>query len=89
MTCKDCIHYDVCQDLRYGDITDCDSQDCGGFFQNKADFVEAVRCKDCKKWTKEHTCKEFTADRSPLRGKITFITEPDDFCSYGERTIKE
>lgn len=53
--------------------------------QPTADVVEVVRCKDCKKWTSQHTCDEFTADRLPLRGKTTFITEPDDFCSYGER----
>ena len=53
-----------------------------------ADVVEVVRCKDCKKWTSQHTCDEFTADRLPLRGKTTFITEPDDFCSYGQRKQK-
>lgn len=47
--------------------------------------AKVVRCKDCKKWTTVHTCKEFTASRSPMRGKITFKTEADDFCSYGER----
>lgn len=50
-----------------------------------ADVAEVVRCKDCKKWTTVHTCKEFTASRSPMSGKITFMTEADDFCSYGER----
>ena len=85
--CKDCVHYETCSewnkkfiDLRIKEQSVCNR------FKNKADFVEVVRCKDCKKWTKEHTCKEFTADRSPLRGKVTFVTEPDDFCSYGERS---
>lgn len=40
MTCKDCIHFDVCQELRCGDISDCNSDDCGGFFKNKADYVK-------------------------------------------------
>ena len=78
-SCKNCIHRDFCNIHGYIDADEC------GCFKDKADFVEVVRCEDCKKWTKEHTCKEFTADRSPLRGKITFVTEPTDFCSYGER----
>ena len=40
MTCKDCIHFDVCQDLRCGDITNCEANDCGGFFKPKTHFVE-------------------------------------------------
>lgn len=39
-TCKDCIHFDVCQVLRYGDITNCESDGCGGFFKPKSRFVE-------------------------------------------------
>lgn len=83
MTCKDCICYEIlCQHtLQEDELTLCDS------FKNKADFVEVVRCKDCTKWTPQHTCKEFVADRLPLRGKITFVTEPNDFCSYGERKL--
>ena len=52
---------------------------------NMDDFVNVTRCKDCKNYTTEHTCKEFTVDRYPLRGKIAFVTEPNDYCSYGER----
>ena len=90
MTCKDCIHYDVCQDLRYGDITDCDSQDCGGFFQSKADFVEVVRCKDCRLNVANMEKDGF--DITDYSGEDIvcsyFMTDgmlPDDFCSYGER----
>ena len=79
-SCYECLHINVCKAYEPEDA-DCICNQ----FKNKADFVEVVRCKDCKKWTKEHTCKEFTADRSPLRGKITFVTEPNDFCSYGTR----
>jgi hypothetical protein len=45
MTCKDCVHYDVCKELRYGDITNCDCSGCGGLFKNKADFVEVEAIK--------------------------------------------
>lgn len=52
--------------------------------QPTADVAEVVRCKNCKKWTDWHTCEEFTTDRLPTGGRMTFKTEPDDFCSYGE-----
>lgn len=58
------------------------------------DFVEVVRCKDCKKWEHyENTsgagyCHNkkycFTYD-TMLDREFTPITMPDDFCSYGER----
>ena len=46
MTCKDCVHYDACKDMYYGnrdDFDDCDfTLDCidMGIFKNKANFVE-------------------------------------------------
>ena len=94
-SCMECIHFNPCN-MHEKIIVEkpTDGNDWGlhnqvenecKYFTPTADVVEVVRCKDCKKWTKEHTCKEFTADRSPLRGKITFVTEPTDFCSYGER----
>ena len=54
-----------------------------------ADVVEVVRCKDCKKWTREHTCEEFKSDRLATGGRTVFMTEPIDFCSYGERRDAE
>lgn len=39
-SCKDCVHYEVCKVLRYGDITNCDSDYCGGYFKPKSRFVE-------------------------------------------------
>lgn len=50
------------------------------------DAVEVVRCKECKKWNKIiGTCEEFTSNRLPGGGRITFITRETDYCSYGER----
>ena len=49
--------------------------------------VEVVRCNDCRKWNStSHTCGEFiTNQKLQGGGKVVFITEPDDFCSYGIR----
>ena len=51
----------------------------------KVEFVNVVRCKDCKHWGGEtfgYVCKEWSG--------ISFkhYTEPNDFCSYGERKDK-
>ena len=51
------------------------------------DVVPVVRCKDCKSWKclreDRGLCKHptFTLDDDT----IDPLTEPDDFCSYGER----
>ena len=51
------------------------------------DIVPVVRCKDCKSWKclreDRGLCKHptFTLDDDT----IDSLTEPDDFCSYGER----
>ena len=79
-TCKDCLHIDVCKDYASYDkdsIISCDN------FKNKADYVEVVRCKDCKKFMpyewEEHKgdCEEFS--------ELNCCLYEDDFCSYGER----
>ncbi len=44
--------------------------------QPTIDAVEVVRCKDCKFQGDEDDC--------PLLS-VSAYTEPEDFCSYGER----
>lgn len=81
MTCKDCVHYEVCEDVRYGDIADCPINRCGGFFKNKADFVEVVRCEDCKYYyTYYHRCQ---------RDELHIKMKCDDYCRYGRRKDAE
>lgn len=76
MTCKDCIHYDVClpNSAAYGHkLKPCSK------FKNKADFVEVVRCCDCKKWK---------INPNNLYGGYCRHCEGasiDHFCSYGKR----
>ena len=72
-TCKDCFHFDVCDELRYGDISNCNSDYCGGFFKPKTDVVKVVRCKDCKSYNGHRYCN-YHAD--PV--------DDNDYCSYGE-----
>ncbi len=71
MTCKDCVHFDICDaadSVEYDDM----KANCP-HFTNKADFVEVVRCSQCKYWN--------NGDCYRLE-----LSLPDDFCSYGERS---
>lgn len=89
MTCKDCIYYEVCKELRYGDISNCNIEDCGGRFKNKADYVEVVRCKDCKCYL------AVTYNGEPMHYGYCKNKHDDilgnrhrfegDYCSYGNR----
>lgn len=97
MTCKDCIHYEACKGTYYevkeqGEFDGEMYAECGcDDFKNKADFVEVVRCRDCKHWlkkvfdpiSKRHIgscdCKQWQNDY------FWYKTCDTDFCSYGER----
>jgi hypothetical protein len=46
----------------------------------EAEWVEIVRCKDCKHWLHEHQCIE-------LSEFGTIETLPNEFCSRAERRI--
>ena len=81
MTCKDCIHIDLCYlHEHYG--KDENDKACKKYFKNKADFVEVVRCSECKYNNFEE------ANGTVHCYKDDYIREyrkPNDFCSYGER----
>ena len=74
--CKRCIHYNVCTD-EYKNKLRCSD------YKDEANFVEVVRCKDCKFYDKEftnfagkHICSHFD--------KIV-LDDNNEFCSDGER----
>ena len=94
MTCKECLYYEVCKDYlvkcaEHGEAERINNP-CTKF-KNKADFVEVVRCKDCKHWHKkvfdpiiEHHigechCSQWENDY------FWYETNENNFCSYGER----
>lgn len=90
MTCKDCIHRCICNEheilmltvdnlyeLMYQEGVD---KSCE-HFRNKADFVEVVKCRDCKYY-------EIGKSYTPYCNNVMNLFEemkPTDFCSYGER----
>ena len=79
--CKRCIHHDIC-----GAYTGEETitffpynEDCE-HFENKADVVEVVRCKDCLYYggiTYGNVCRRFSALN------VKNCTKPTDFCSFG------
>lgn len=77
MTCNDCLYYEVCPlglDIK-GKTGTCLK------FKNKADFVEVVRCKDCRYFTEGMAvgmCKR-------VEDKPIIPCCFDHFCSYGIR----
>lgn len=96
MTCKECLWCDVCKSrvTQFGYDFDEDKEvpefGCGVVvdgFKNKADFVEVVRCKDCK--CCEHCYPAKAIGEEAIEGWYCKIRkkhmQPYDFCSYGER----
>ena len=79
-TCKDCVRYSGCTSewCKLSKI-----EHICHHFKTNADFVEVVRCKDCKYYKQnpyspdEYMMCMCWCDWLP--------TDPDDFCSYGER----
>lgn len=47
------------------------------------DAIPVVRCGECRYWDDDGRCNP------PKNGLIREYTEPDDFCSYGERRDEE
>lgn len=81
MTCYDCIHTYPCKYDRFFGVGEVENK-CH-YFKNKADFVEVVRCKDCKHghWYQE-TCHGKCVHYCDL---TDLQIDKEHFCSYGER----
>lgn len=78
MTCKDCVHYEVCA---YDNATTEYSHLCA-FVKPKADFVEVVRCKDCKRRNTAN-CALWCAT---MNDSIYIREHGVEFwCAFGER----
>lgn len=103
-TCKDCAHYEVCNwDKDKYDksiitsFPNCNEKNCG-LFQNKSDFVNVVRCKNCKyfgEYTEQHKVTVERADGDCFiyalysEDRQFWSVQYDDYCSYGKRKDNE
>ena len=80
-TCKDCLHYEVCEALENGNgVKKVHPIQCG-CFKPKADYAPVVFCDECKH-------KEVLVPSTAIwcnKHKIYIKPQPTDFCSYGEK----
>ena len=86
MTCEDCLSYDACLNWTDGWLDTDRACDCE-WFKNKADFVEVVRCKDCKHggvaiFSKTIDGEETIGCYCNLKKAVTDV---DGYCPSGER----
>ena len=90
-TCYDCIHCDVCSGIGACSYHCSDVSKCK-HFRNKADFVEVVRCMDCKYCSHHYSipleediyqCRFEFGDDYPVP-----MVEATFYCGYGERRDK-
>lgn len=89
MSCKDCIYRAMCYNHEhYGRD---DEKPCE-MFRNEADFVEVVRCKDCKRFMEYAEDKNVEGASGTCYLRMMYSLEEqfysvkyDDFCSCGER----
>ena len=88
MTCKDCIHYGICDPYvapneSFPEVGGCKC------FVSTADVVEVVRCKDCihSRNMPLGLCYLHTEPYDNAKGYKgdAVCVEPNDYCSYGER----
>ena len=87
-SCKECIHAEFCfLTYKKGSIANCE-------FKDRSNFVEVVRCKDCKHRENVEACpmcyELFRAwdvgdNCSGGEWELTDHTQDYGFCSYGER----
>ena len=95
MTCKDCVHYEVCKyfnDFEGIPLYEGEASDCGKF-KPKSRFVEVVRCKDCK-YRGDYACPMVYEQHIDYDDDGYFEsdyilhdkTTDEGFCDYGERS---
>lgn len=93
MTCKDCIHYELCFDFTHikslGDdyIEQHNKQeDVCDHFKNKTDFVKiSCRCKNCEHFNNYNPDRTYCEEHSDRWGDSIIYVDEDDYCSFGIR----
>lgn len=90
MTCKDCIHYDVCE---IHDDNEFPSEEIKKFdcprFKNKANYVEVVRCKDCEYYVPLGDAYEHKGKKAMHCWMWAKCTGDNYYCADGMRKEKD
>lgn len=93
MTCKDCVHYEVCKEHCSESSSDLPDlidlwlrpENCK-HFKNKADVVEIpCRCKDCEYFNNYDHDGTYCEEHSDGWGDNRVYVDEDDYCSFGIR----
>jgi hypothetical protein len=79
-TCGNCVYAKICKKVVGSWFSPQNIAYCGAY-KDSTNFVEVVRCKDCKFFI-EPTATDGLCE---LDGASRIIWRNDDFCSYGER----
>ena len=97
--CNNCIHHDLCIDNlvrqfpTYKNRNIVNGDDCE-HYKSTTDFVEVVRCKDCKQFMEYSDAYKRAVERADGDCFIKHTHSYDnqfiacrynDFCSYGKR----
>ena len=86
VTCKNCLHFDVCRDYYNEMPTDCEKMDfltteCNGHYKDKSEYVKVVRCRDCVHYKATDTGCWCDMALNLNDAAVT----PQHYCSKGER----
>ncbi len=81
--CEKCIHGDICAIRDCMDADDEIAMTYCAHFIGKADFVEVVRCKDCKYYETDIWDGEILCGCNNPSGMQD--VSADGYCSYGKR----
>ena len=82
--CKDCVHYEACSAFSKIISSAREVEKGCEYFKDSTNYVEVVRCKDCKHFIKKHIDRGYCG----MEGSGGFPQTSwaiTDFCSYGER----
>lgn len=83
--CGDCIYYPICGQWVEESETFPEIEGGCKVFKSKSDFVEVVRCRDCK-YCESHICG-FVGEKLLSCSYLpeAYAVEQNHFCGYGER----
>jgi hypothetical protein len=86
--CGDCIHADVCALNEYLPEFSRESSAVGCLaFTDNCNFVEVVRCKDCKHFIQGEPYDPCECMKWKVKWGAVYTT-PDGYCHKGERKDK-
>lgn len=77
--CKDCLLVEMCYIIENYDADTNDDDVCENF-KDRQNYVEVVRCKDCKHMEMTPDCLRWCHVWQGINGM-----GDDGFCNYGER----